>query len=47
MTAIWRELHVFLKPGGILSVEGRLHPPEEFFEFWKRQGRISQFRKVG
>jgi len=46
MTDIWKELHRLLKPGGILSVEGRLRPPEELFEFWKRQGRISQFRKV-
>ena len=47
MTAIWRELHRLLKPGGILSVEGRLRPPKEFFEFSKRQGRISRFSKVG
>ncbi|HEC31233.1 MAG TPA: class I SAM-dependent methyltransferase [Deltaproteobacteria bacterium] len=47
MRAIWRELHRLLKPRGILAVEGRLRPPEEFFEFSKSQGRISRFRKVG
>jgi len=46
MTAIWRELHRLLKPRGILSVEGRIRPPEKLFEFSKRQGRISQFRKA-
>ena len=46
MTTIWRELHRLLKPRGILSVEGRIRPPEELFEFSKRQGRISQFRKA-
>ena len=47
MTAIWAELHRLLKPQGILSIEGRLRPPERLFQFVKRQGRIARFRKVG
>jgi len=47
MEDIWAELHRLLKPEGILSIEGRLRPPERLFRFMKRQGRISQFRKVG
>jgi len=47
MEAIWTELHRLLKPAGILSVEGRLRPPSELFHPVKRQGRISQFKKVG
>ena len=47
MAAIWAELHRLLKLQGVLSVEGRLRPPGELFQFAKRQGRIAQFRKVG
>ncbi|MBN2516077.1 MAG: class I SAM-dependent methyltransferase [Deltaproteobacteria bacterium] len=47
MGKIWSELHRLLKPGGILSVEGRLRPPSELFQPVKRQGRISRFRRVG
>jgi ubiquinone/menaquinone biosynthesis C-methylase UbiE len=47
MEAIWLELHRLLKVGGTLSVEGRLRPPDRLFQPVKRQGRISQFRKVG
>jgi ubiquinone/menaquinone biosynthesis C-methylase UbiE len=47
MVAIWPELHRLLKPLGILSVEGRLWPSNGLFHPVKRQGRISQFRKVG
>ena len=47
MEAIWTELHRLLKAGGTLSVEGRLRPPDRLFQPVKRQGRISQFRKVG
>ena len=43
--AIWVELHRLLKTDGILSVEGRLLPPERLFEPVKRQGRIVRFRK--
>jgi ubiquinone/menaquinone biosynthesis C-methylase UbiE len=41
------ELHRLLKPAGTLSVEGPLPVPDELFRPVKRQGRISQFRKVG
>jgi len=47
MDKIWSELYRLLKPEGTLSVEGRLRPPPEFFHTVRRQGRISQFRKVG
>jgi ubiquinone/menaquinone biosynthesis C-methylase UbiE len=47
MAAIWPELHRLLKPGGTLSVEGRLRPPDRLFEAGQRQGRISQLRKLG
>ena len=46
MQRIWPELHRLLKPAGILSLEGRLQPPREFFQTLKRQGRISQFRII-
>ena len=41
------ELHRLLKPAGTLSVEGPLQVPNELFRPVKRQGRVSQFRKVG
>jgi ubiquinone/menaquinone biosynthesis C-methylase UbiE len=47
MERIWIELHRLLKPEGMLSIEGRRRPPSELFHAVKRQGRISQFRKVG
>ena len=47
MAAIWGELYRLLKADGVLSVEGRLWPPEALFRPVKRQGRISRFRKVG
>jgi ubiquinone/menaquinone biosynthesis C-methylase UbiE len=43
---ILTKLHRLLKPAGILSVEGRLWPPNQLFHPVKRPGRISQFRKV-
>jgi len=43
---IWPELHRVLKSQGILAVEGRLGPPESLFEAVRREGRISQFRKM-
>jgi ubiquinone/menaquinone biosynthesis C-methylase UbiE len=46
MEAIWSELHRLLKSEGILSIEGRLRPPRELFQLVKRQGRISQLRKI-
>ena len=45
--AIWAELHRLLKPSGVLSIEGRLRPSGELFQPVKRQGRISQFKKIG
>ena len=47
MGKIWAELHRLLKPGGILSVEGRLLPPSKFFHLPDRQGRIIRFRRIG
>jgi ubiquinone/menaquinone biosynthesis C-methylase UbiE len=47
MDKMWIELYRLLKPEGTLSIEGRLWPPLELFHSVKRQGRISQFRKVG
>ncbi len=47
MEAIWTELHRLLRPAGTLSIEGRLRPPDRLFQPVKRQGSISQFRKVG
>jgi ubiquinone/menaquinone biosynthesis C-methylase UbiE len=47
LESIWSELHRLLKPAGVLSVEGRLRPPNKLFYPVKHQGRIPQFRKVG
>ncbi len=44
--SIWTELHRLLRPGGTLSVEGRLQPSDRLFSPVKRQGRIAQFRKI-
>ena len=44
MGKIWSELHRLLKPGGMLSVEGGLQPPDELFQPMTHQGRISRFR---
>ncbi len=40
------ELHRLLKPGGTLSVEGRLRPRRELFQPVKTVGRITQYRKA-
>jgi ubiquinone/menaquinone biosynthesis C-methylase UbiE len=45
--AIFCAAYRLLKPRGILSVEGRLRPPDRLFQRMKQQGRITQFRKVG
>ncbi len=47
MEDILTELHRLLRPGGILSIEGASSLSSELFYPLKRQGRISQFRKVG
>ncbi len=46
MESIFRELHRLLKPGGILSVEGRLDPPADLFAHQERRGRIARFQKL-
>jgi ubiquinone/menaquinone biosynthesis C-methylase UbiE len=43
---IWSNIHRALKPGGILSVEGRLRPPTNLFSFMEKQGRISQYKRA-
>jgi len=45
--AVFTEVHRLLKPAGFLSIEGRLRPPSGLFEPVRRQGRISQYRKIG
>jgi ubiquinone/menaquinone biosynthesis C-methylase UbiE len=45
--AIFGAAHRLLKPEGILSIEGRLRPPDRLFQPIQRQGRIAQFRRVG
>jgi demethylmenaquinone methyltransferase/2-methoxy-6-polyprenyl-1,4-benzoquinol methylase len=47
MESVFRELHRLLKPGGTLSVEGRLDPPADLFAPLERQGRIARFQKLG
>jgi demethylmenaquinone methyltransferase/2-methoxy-6-polyprenyl-1,4-benzoquinol methylase len=42
---IWAELHRLLKPGGTLSIEGRLEPPSRLFRPLEDNGRIAQFSK--
>jgi ubiquinone/menaquinone biosynthesis C-methylase UbiE len=44
--AIFGAVHRLLKPGGILSIEGRLRPSDKIFQPIKQQGRIARFRKV-
>jgi ubiquinone/menaquinone biosynthesis C-methylase UbiE len=43
---IWTELHRLLKPGGTLSIEGRLQPPVRLFRPAGQRGRIARFRKT-
>ena len=47
MESILTELHRLLKPAGILAIEGASRISSKLFYPVKRQGRISQFRKVG
>jgi ubiquinone/menaquinone biosynthesis C-methylase UbiE len=47
ITSIWTELHRLLKPQGVLSIEGRLHPPSQLFQFVRREGRVARFEKTG
>jgi ubiquinone/menaquinone biosynthesis C-methylase UbiE len=46
MEDILIELHRLLKPAGVLSIEGQPWPSNGLFYSVKRQGRISQFRKI-
>jgi ubiquinone/menaquinone biosynthesis C-methylase UbiE len=43
---IWGELHRLLKPGGALSIEGRLQPPSALFRPREHNGRIARFSKA-
>jgi ubiquinone/menaquinone biosynthesis C-methylase UbiE len=43
----WKELHRILKPGGTLSIEGRLKPPPLLFRSLGRRNRIARFEKRG
>jgi ubiquinone/menaquinone biosynthesis C-methylase UbiE len=43
---MFAELHRLLKTEGVLSVEGRLKPPEDLFIPVTRIGRISRFRRA-
>jgi len=40
------ELHRVLRPGGTLSIEGRLTPSKELFQAVKSERRITQYRKL-
>jgi ubiquinone/menaquinone biosynthesis C-methylase UbiE len=40
------ELHRLLRPGGVLSTEGRLWNSSDLFRLTKQSGRILQFEKV-
>ncbi len=43
MDEIWQELHRVIKPGGTLSIEGRLQPREQYFKFKTKERRIGQY----
>lgn len=43
---IFAELHRLLKPSGVLSVEGRLVPPNRLFRRRSREGRVVQYGKI-
>jgi SAM-dependent methyltransferase len=44
---MWAELHRLLKPGGTLSIEGRLRPPGRLFRSVDGRGRIARFERKG
>jgi ubiquinone/menaquinone biosynthesis C-methylase UbiE len=44
---IWGELHRLLRPGGMLSIEGKLQPPSALFRRREQHGEIARFSKVG
>jgi ubiquinone/menaquinone biosynthesis C-methylase UbiE len=43
---IMAEVHRLLRPGGTLSIEGRLLPPSKLFQPVRREGRIAQYQKA-
>jgi ubiquinone/menaquinone biosynthesis C-methylase UbiE len=43
---IMAELHRLLRPGGTLSIEGRLRPASGLFQPERGEGRIARFRKA-
>jgi len=44
---VWAELYQLLKPGGTLSIEGRLQPPSRLFRSLNDRGRVARFEKQG
>ena len=46
MEGVIRELHRVLKPGAMLSIEGRHVPPAELFAKVAQEGRIKRYRRV-
>ena len=43
---IWEEMYRILKHNGVLSVEGRVNPPDDIFELKGSEGRIDRFVKA-
>jgi len=43
MKEIWQELHRVIKPGGMLSIEGRLRAPEQYFSFERKEQRVGRY----
>jgi len=43
MNEIWQELYRVIKPGGMLSIEGRLRPPEQYFKCETKEQRIGRY----
>jgi len=42
---VWGEVARILKPDGVLSVEGRVSPPEKLFKSMESTGRVEKFYK--
>lgn len=42
---IWKEMYRLLRPGGMLSIEGRQSPGQGLFQYTGREGRIAGYRK--